>query len=72
MTTRNFNDIADLLRSGHEIEPTDLERSRVVQRGLNKQAPFHRSKNSVADALLVELYAQLCAASISRLSRTPS
>lgn len=28
----------------------------MVQRGLEKRAPFHRSRNSVADALLVELY----------------
>jgi len=28
-----------------------------VQRGLDKRAPFHRSRNSVADALLIELYA---------------
>lgn len=57
MTTRNFDDIADLLRGGRQVEPTDVERARVVQRGLNKQVPFHRSKNSVADALLIELYA---------------
>jgi hypothetical protein len=29
----------------------------VVRRGLAKQAPFHRHKNSVADAMLIELYA---------------
>lgn len=57
MTTRNFDDIADLLRSGRQIEPTDVERGRVVQRGLDKQVPFHRRKNSVADALMIELYA---------------
>lgn len=57
MTTRNFDDIADLLRTGRELEPTDVERGRVVQRGLDKQVPFHRPRNSVADALLIELYA---------------
>jgi PIN domain len=57
MTTRNFDDIAGLLRGGREVEPTDIERGRVVQRALDKQAPFHRAKNSVADALLIELYA---------------
>jgi PIN domain len=56
MTTRNFDDIADLLRGGCQMEPTDVERGRVVQRGLDKQVPFHRPKNSVADALLIELY----------------
>ncbi len=57
MTTRNFNDVLDLLRSGTRIDPTDDQRSRVVQRGLEKKAPFHRSRNSVADALLIEMYA---------------
>ncbi len=57
MTTRNFDEIADLLRQGRRLEATDVESNAVVQRGLDKQAPFHRSKNSVADAVLIELYA---------------
>jgi hypothetical protein len=57
MTTRNFEDILSLLESGRSIEPTDQQRSRVVQRGLDKRAPFHRSRNSVADAVLIEIYA---------------
>lgn len=56
MTTRNFSDIAELLRKGHRLDPTDGDYARVVQRGLEKKAPFYRSKNSVADALLIELY----------------
>jgi len=35
----------------------DSEHYAVVERGLAKHAPFHRSRNSVADALLIELYA---------------
>lgn len=57
MTTRNFKEVLDLLRGGRTVEATDAERSRVVQRGLDKLAPFHRARNSVADALLIELYA---------------
>ena len=57
MSTRNFDEVLESLRKGRVIEPTDKERRRVVQRGLDKRAPFHRSRNSVADALLVELYA---------------
>lgn len=57
MTTRNFNDVLDLLRGGRALVPGTAESERVVQRGLEKVAPFHRSKNSVADALLIELYA---------------
>ncbi|KAF0957732.1 hypothetical protein MLGJGCBP_01402 [Rhodococcus sp. T7] len=57
MTTRNFVDVLELLRGGRVIEPTDANHGSVVERGLTKQAPFHRSRNSVADALLIELYA---------------
>jgi hypothetical protein len=56
MTTRNFDDILELLRAGEVMEPTEEQCRRVVQRGLDKRAPFHRSRNSVADALLIELY----------------
>jgi hypothetical protein len=56
MTTRNFDDILGLLREGQRLEPGDEEHTRVVQRGLRKAAPFHRSRNSVADALIIELY----------------
>lgn len=57
MTTRNFDEIVDLLHHGVRLETTDVEHARVVHRALDKRAPFHRSKNSVADALLIELYA---------------
>ena len=56
MTTRNFDDIFELLQAGSRLQPTSDENGRVVQRGLDKKAPFHRSRNSVADALLIELY----------------
>ena len=57
MTTRNFDEVLELLRAGGVIEPTDDDRRGVVERGLAKHAPFHRSRNSVADALLIEMYA---------------
>jgi hypothetical protein len=56
MTTRNFAEIRELLSAGRSLEATDEEERRVVQRGLAKTAPFHRGRNSVADALLIELY----------------
>jgi hypothetical protein len=56
MTTRNLDDITELLHKGCRLDPTGADYARVVQRGLAKMAPFHRSKNSVADALLIELY----------------
>jgi hypothetical protein len=61
MTTRNFDEILALLQAGESIEPTDDQRSRVVQRGLEKKAPFHQRRNSVADALLIEMYASAIA-----------
>lgn len=56
MTTRNFDEVLELLRAGRTVEPTESNRRAVIERGLAKQAPFHRSRNSVADALLIELY----------------
>jgi hypothetical protein len=56
MTMQNFKEIADLLRSGRTLIPTSRDRERVIQRGLEKKAPLHLNKNSVADALLIELY----------------
>jgi hypothetical protein len=55
-TLQNFTEISDLLRSGKELIPTRNDYARVVQRGLNKKSPLHLNKNSVADALLIELY----------------
>jgi hypothetical protein len=56
MTTRNFEEIREQLDRGTRIEPTAEDQARVVARGLAKSAPFHRSRNSVADALLLEMY----------------
>lgn len=56
MATRNFEDVRELLGNGRELAPTSNDYGRVVQRGLDKRAPFHRGKNSAADALLLEMY----------------
>jgi PIN domain len=56
MTLQNFSEISDLLHAGKTITPTDKDRARVIQRGLEKKAPLHQNKNSVADALLIEMY----------------
>jgi hypothetical protein len=69
MTTRNFDDVLALLQAGYTVEVTDDERAKVVERGLNKRAPFHRSRNSVADALLIELYAT--SAAVADLAESP-
>lgn len=56
MTTRNFREIRELLAAGQTVEPTEAETNHVVERGLRKAAPFHSGKNSVADAVIFELY----------------
>lgn len=38
------------------MSPTADEQARAVRRALDKRAPFHRGRNSVADALLLEIY----------------
>jgi PIN domain len=57
MAPQNFREIDELLRAGTIIEATETERARAAQRGLDKTAPFTSNKNSVADALLIEIYA---------------
>nr|WP_199859337.1 PIN domain-containing protein [Frigoribacterium sp. CFBP 8751] len=56
MTTRNFEEIRELLVVGELIQHSDAEVHRVVERGLQKAAPFYSGKNSVADAVILELY----------------
>jgi hypothetical protein len=56
MTLQNFAEISELLLRGRRLEPTESEHERVIERALEKKAPFHRERNSVADALLIELY----------------
>jgi PIN domain len=39
------------------IETTDDVKLRAAQRAIEKKAPFHRQKNSISDALIIEIYA---------------
>lgn len=57
MTTRNFGELLELLEQAPKLVPGPDEHAAVVKRGLEKRAPLHRQKNSVADALLIEQYA---------------
>ncbi|MFF0136824.1 PIN domain-containing protein [Streptomyces sp. NPDC005227] len=54
---QNFAEISELLRRGNLLEPSADNYAEVVRRGLEKKAPLHQDKNSVADALLIEQYA---------------
>jgi hypothetical protein len=58
MTTRNFDDIVELLAHGRVVSADDAVNRAVVARGLGKLAPLHKQRNGVADAVLIELYAR--------------
>lgn len=65
MAPQNFREIEELLRAGTSLEASDAENAKAVQRGLDKRAPFTSDKNSVADALLIEMYASQVSAAES-------
>ncbi len=56
LSLRNFKEIKELLSHPAAVEPTVNQRASVTQRALDKKAPFHLPKNSVADALLIEIF----------------
>lgn len=50
--------IEKLLVSFPIIETSDAVRLRAAQRAIDKKAPFHRGRNAMADAVLIETYAE--------------
>ena len=50
--------IEKLLTASPIIEPCEAVKLRAAQRALDKKAPFHRDKNAMADAILIETYAE--------------
>jgi hypothetical protein len=44
------------------IEISDAVKVRAAQRGIDKRAPFHRQRNGIDDAILVEVYVELVGA----------
>ena len=50
--------IEKLLAAFPIIETSEAVRLRAAQRALEKKAPFHRGKNAMADAILMETYAE--------------
>jgi hypothetical protein len=65
----NLDRIEKLLESSHIVEPSERVRLRAAQRALDKKAPFHREKNSMADAVIIETYAECVLANHNRRSR---
>lgn len=49
--------IEKLLSRSAVIETTDEIKLRAIDRAIEKRAPFHRSKNSINDAIIMETYA---------------
>jgi predicted nucleic acid-binding protein len=64
--------IEEIFGAATIVETSDAVKCRVADRALTKLAPFHRSKNSVADAALIEIYADLLAATQERKLASPS
>jgi predicted nucleic acid-binding protein len=54
---RTIDRIDGLLRRAEPIEASDDVKLRAAQRAIDCRAPFHRSRNSIGDAILVETYA---------------
>ncbi len=50
--------IEKLLAASSIIEPSETVTLRASQRALEKRAPFHRERNAMADAILIETYAE--------------
>lgn len=51
--------IEKLLKAAPALPTTDIIKQRVTERALSKKAPYHRERNSVGDAILIELYGGL-------------
>jgi hypothetical protein len=56
MALQNFRKISELWAGGERLQPTAVDCERVIRRARDRRAPFHLPKNSVADALLMEIY----------------
>jgi predicted nucleic acid-binding protein len=48
--------IEKLLICGEQIPTSSSIKIRAAQRAIDRKAPFHRNKNSINDAILVEMY----------------
>lgn len=53
-----LNRIESLLSASTIIDPSESIILRAAQRAVEKKAPFHHDKNSIADAIIIETYAE--------------
>jgi hypothetical protein len=56
--TDTLDRIEKLLIASPVIESCEAVKLHAVQRAIERRAPFHRDKNAIADAILIETYAQ--------------
>jgi PIN domain len=49
--------IESLLKGGKIVETVDDLKLRAAQRAIDKRAPFHRARNGIDDAIIIEIYA---------------
>lgn len=60
-----LDQIEKLMTAAPAIDASDSVTLRAAQRAVDKRAPFHRDRNSMADAMLVEIYGDLVRAKTS-------
>lgn len=53
--------IEGLIARAQIVETSDAVKIRAAQRAIDKQCPFHRRKNSMADTVLIEIYRDMLA-----------
>jgi PIN domain len=69
IATRNFDDVLELLVKGESLSATSDNLATVIDWALNGRAPFHRSRNSVADALLLTMFGAALSGAANRDDR---
>jgi hypothetical protein len=57
--TGSIKRVAKLLAAASKYKATDTIKIRATERALARKAPFHRTKNAVADTIIIETYAQV-------------
>lgn len=62
VSKRTLGTIEKLMATSAAIAISDAAKVKATERALAKVAPFHLSKNSIGDALLIEVYAEVMAA----------
>jgi PIN domain len=55
--TQSVQRIEKLFKTAPVIETSEAVKLHAVQRAIDERAPFHRQKNSINDAILIETYA---------------